>query len=312
MSILKYFKNIRVLNHLQTIVIPALALYMLIDYDSRKRALITVALVLNFLLLLYTGARGTLYSVEAVFIFVFISNFNNKTSRNTIFITHLLFGTAVITYFLIPSISGGGHSGHISEISSNGRMFIYKTIIPMIFDPSYFIDAVGFSSQDLAVTHFLHPHNIFLYVFLGTGTFGLVSFICFTIYIIYKTLKQYIAKKSIKDRYLYAIFASPLIHSLVSGIYTTPLTSLLYLYFLFIFLKKYTFTASKGKDNTIIQTINIFAIAIIVLTTGISLKENIFQKKKYQYGKSEKIRTYHPGIMLYGDKIYTKGEKHKL
>jgi O-antigen ligase len=310
MSILKYFKNVRVLNHIQTIIIPSTVVYLLINKTTTKRFLIVNVLIINFILLLYTGARGTLYSIEVVFIFIFFTNFRNKTSRDIILRTHMYFVIAIIIYVAMQSTFGDGHSAHLSDISSDGRMFIYKTILPTIINQNYFINAIGFSSQDLAITHYLHPHNIFLYTFLGTGTLGLITFIIFSIYIIYESLKQY-KNKNIKDKYLYMIFVAPLIHSLVSGIYITPLTSLLYIYFLFIFLKKYTINVIEFQSNTKFNQIaNIFIISVTILLSGLLIKENILQKNIYQYNKSEKKKLYHPGIMLYSDKIYTRGEKH--
>jgi len=300
-SIHKYFKNVRVLNHLQTIMIPSLMLYFLDKKNILYESAAIFAILLHFLFVLYTGGRGTLYSVEAVILFVFISNYKNEQSRHIFYMVQSLLIFAVLIYYFIPH---GGSSTHITEVSSSGRMLIYKTVIPYIVDLKYSFTAVGFSSVDIAVTHFLHPHNIFLYIFLGSGTVGLVSFIIFMIYIIIKILKHYFKNNNLTTKYLLMIFFAPLIHSFVSGIYITPLTALLFIYFLIVFLKDYMPNTDKVIHKKYIAYINMALITIISVCGLISIKDNLLIKSRYQYESKEKKRLYHPGVMLYSDKIF--------
>jgi O-antigen ligase len=311
-AILKYFKNIRVLNHLQTITIPSLALLLLTAKNFKQKSIISIAIFLQFLLLLHTGGRGTIYATESLFIFIFLTNIKSSVSKNTIFLVQAIFIAALLVITILPVVFDNGNSGHVFETSSNGRLDIYKTILPLLLDSKFLFSAIGFSSQDIAVTHFLHPHNILMYIFLGSGTIGMIAFIIFTIYIGLKTLSCYFKKSALEDRYLFAIFGSVFVHSLVSGIYITPLTSLLFIYFLIVFLKRYDIIkrGANKKGNFIV-----LANSILVITTvGYALllmKENLDIQKTYQYTQSKKERLYHPGIMLYSDKIYTKEEKQR-
>lgn len=248
-SILKYFKNIRVLNHLQTIIIPTLVLYMHIEKRPLLNKVIAAAIAINTIAVIYTGARGTAYAVETTLLLLLVSNFKNIQVRNNIFKTHLLFITAALFYVAVSSSITNANSLHITDISSNGRMHIYTTTLPYLIDKSYILNAIGFSSQDLAVTHFLHPHNILLYIFLGTGTLGLLVFVVYLAIVAKKMLTYYFKSDEVTDRYLLGVFAAAFIHSLVSGLYVTPLTAMLFIYFLLVFTKRYELSIFHQTEN---------------------------------------------------------------
>ncbi len=305
-SILKYFKNIRVLNHLQTIMIPTLILYMHIEKRRFANMAITAAIAINVLAVIYTGARGTAYAVEFALLLLLISSFKNTQLRINIYKAHAIFLATILIYILISSSAAGANSLHITDISSNGRLHIYTTTLPYLFDTNCFFNAIGFSSQDLAVTHFLHPHNILLYVFLGTGTAGMLLFIVYLLFVGRKILVQYLHQDEVTDRYLLTVLIAALTHSFVSGLYITPLTALLFIYFILIFTRRYDVSLFKVENiDRPIQILNILLAIIVVATNLFLLKENMDLKTHYEYKKhSEEKKVYHPGILLFSEKIY--------
>ncbi len=305
-----YFNNIRILNHLQTIIIPSLGLLLLIIKSKKSYLFVASLLVLNIMLLIETGARGSIYAISIAYLLFTLTNLSNKSALRHIKELLFLAVLASILYYLFALfLSNGSNSEHIGDFSLNGRMLIYTTILPKILDPNFIFTPMGFSTQDIAVTHFLHPHNIFLYMFMGLGTLGLIAFIGVTYLYVINALKRYFKHTSLVKRYMLITICSVLIHSMVSGLYITPLTSILFLSYLLVIAKHYSTATSSPNLSTTKFIINVVIVVMVATLAMTMLIDNIKLKHEYDYTTEEiqdsnKTKKYRPGIMLYSDLIY--------
>ena len=308
-----YFENIRIFNHLQTIFISSLFISLSISKTKALKILTIILLSANFNLLLYTGGRGTIYAIVIAIIFLYFTSRKKIDLKNDILLFVGLFAINTVFFYTFNYLSLGSTSSHITNITLSGRALIYSTLIPLIVDPSYFLSAIGFSSQDIGVTHFLHPHNLFLYVFMGTGTIGLIVFFCLTLFYGIKTYKQYAKATDKTDKYLLVILISVLAHSFVSGVYITPLTNILILFYLLLLYTRYfkdkSLKSTNKKSITFSNTILLISVSI---TLAMSMKNNIYLLQHYDYvykktkeQSDDKVyKIYHPGVMLYSDNIF--------
>ncbi|MEA3553636.1 MAG: O-antigen ligase family protein [Campylobacterota bacterium] len=310
-----FFDNRRFLNQLQTIFIPVLLYAFFINGLKNIRYLVLFLLFINFYMLFFSGARGSLYSLFIASVIIYFST--TKDIKRQIL---QLFIIGVISYlifyfinFILIDSSQQIFSNHLETFSSNGRKFIYTTILPYIFDLNHMFNSIGFASQDLAVTKHLHPHNLFLYIFLGFGTFGLILFTIISLYYLVKLWSIYKSKQTVKHTYLMFISISVVIHSQVSGLYITPLSTILLMY-LFILLNNSYF---KNIDrNNVDKRSNIYTklfvytiISLILILNFIYLKKAIEDKKRIAFTKEELLnkelyKQYSPGIVLLNNKIY--------
>jgi len=297
-----YFKNFRLFNHLQTVVIPSLGLALLVVRSEMKKVFILVLLIINFLFLFETGARGSSYAIFISYSLLLVSNLKSKRVIQNIGTMGSVFFISLLLYFTLSWLySGTSQSIHLYATHSSGRADIYNAILPYLFNIDHLIYALGFSTLSIDSYHFLSPHNIFLYSFLGMGSLGFVFFIVLLIYQIIQLLSSYFRSKSLIKRYLLVILFSILIHACVSGIYLSPLTILLLIYFFLILSKYYTkksFTEYKSYVNCF------FVIGLVLSIFFLSIK-NYNLREQYAYSKDDKgIHFFTPGIMYYTTKIF--------
>lgn len=310
-TIKRFFSNIRYLNHLQTLFIPILLFYFSFIKCLRTKILITLLLVINFNLLFYTGARGSIYAISiSSVIILFFSD--KKLKKDLIFFITIFLISFII--FQMISISDTNVT-HLNSFSSSGRMQIYETLFPYLLKYIHIFDAIGFASQDTAIYNFLHPHNLLLYVFLGGGSFFLILFIiALSIYLknIYIT---YSKKRTRVQTYLIFILSSILIHSMVSGLYITPLTLTICIYFFIFFNKQLINYSLKRKTyfpKKILKLVIILLISVLISSNLIYLYRTYKISSEYIYTEEElknkynNIRKIVPGILLFELKIIEK------
>jgi len=305
-----YFTNYRFLNHLQTIIIPSLGLALFLSKSEKSTITITILLVINFLLLLETGARGSSYAILFAYMFLLFTNIKSKQLRQHIGMMLFIYIFSLCLYninsFLFNETIDSSRVEHLFSVASSGRIDIYKAIFPYLFDFQHVFSALGFSPVDLNGYRFLHPHNLPLYIFLGLGSFGLLVLLVASMYILKSILQEYFQSESIIKKYLFIILLAIIIHSMVSGIYISPLTALLILYLLFILSNYYLKKESKSQ----FVSHNLYRIELIYIITFIvsinylsyanySLKKNYTLKKEYKGN-----RLYMPGIMRYSNQIF--------
>jgi hypothetical protein len=267
-------------------------------------------LVINFLLLLETGARGSSYAILFAYIFLLFTNIKSKRLQQHIgmmlFIYIFSFCFYNINSFLLNDNINSSRVEHLLSVVSSGRMDIYKVILPYLFDYQQVFSALGFSPVDLNGYQYLHPHNLILYMFLGLGSFGLVIFLGVSTYLLKLLLQEYFQSKNIIKKYLFIILLAMVVHSMVSGVYLTPLTALLILYLLFILSNYYL---KKEKKSRFISH-NLYRIELIcIITFIVSINylsyANYSLKEKYIFQKEYKgNRLYIPGIMRYSNFIF--------
>lgn len=142
------------------------------------------------------------------------------------------------------------------------KLEIYKNLIPVVFDSDYFFWAIGFLSLDTALYGFASPHNLFLYIFLGFGSLGLLLAIFFLVKYIKVILRNYLEDRSIVKTYLLISFFALIIHSMVSGIYLAILSMIVVFYFL-IFFNQNFFKAVSFDSNFKNTTLYFYKYALI-------------------------------------------------
>jgi len=304
-SIVYYFKNIRFLNHLQTLIIPSLGLALLVSKTELQRIILNISLIVNFMLLFETGARGTFYALILSYLYLYLRDKNSKHIRSNLLQILFLFISSLILYILVYYLFGDNNRfNHLLNLSSSGRVEIYKTLLPLIFDKEYFFSAIGFTSQDIALYGFLHPHNLFIYIFLGAGSLGLLLFIIMIFKTFFNMYNECRTSSSFVKHYIFTILLALFIHSQVSGIYITPLTSIVILYFFFILYKYYKKDNFKETTSINQRTISVYLIGLITLVLFLTY-QNYMLNKSFVSSELNKGQYYVPGIMLYDVKIFS-------
>ncbi|MCK5110287.1 MAG: oligosaccharide repeat unit polymerase [Arcobacteraceae bacterium] len=308
-----FFNNIRFLSHLQTIFIPLLLYFFIIIKNKSSKVVILLILVINFYILFYLGSRGSIYTIAISSVIIYFTS-TAKIKKQLILLLFIAIFSFILYYlannFFIESAQFKSLS-HLQTFNSSGRGFIFSTIISLIFDTKHIFSAVGFSSQSIGVTGSLHPHNLFLYIFLGFGTLGFI--IVSTIFIRYCILlwNIYRDKQTTKHTYLMFSFLSILTHSMVSGLYIMPLTSILLIY-IFIVINR-TYFVNIPKQNQHISWLGSKIIYTILLLISLSniyyLQQNTKLVKEYFYIKEQLQNKKLPksnvsGIMLISRQIY--------
>lgn len=300
-SIIKYFKNTRVLNHLQIFIIPILFIFFVTGKKNIK-ILASILTIFNGYLIAYTGARGlfiTLLIVSAVF----YGTVSNKTIKKNfhIFSTMIIAGMFLCFLQIIIMHNNIGNVYNFVNHTTSGRMEIYKTILPYIINIKYFLPAIGFSSQDIAVTHLLHPHNLFLYVFLGAGTLGMIYFLFIAVSTLVILGREYLSTQSWSTKIMYLNILSFFIYSMVSGVYITPLT---YFYVALNILS--IAEKNKVRFSSMHYIVAKFVSIVTILISLFFLLSAISDSQRYNEinRTSHKTTIYHIGVILSPDSIY--------
>ena len=310
-----FFDNRRFLNQLQTLFVPVLLYAYFLNRLKDIRYLVLILLFINFYMLFFSGARGSLYSLTITSIIIYFTS-TREIKKQIIQLFIIGFISYIIFYFInfvLIDSSQQIFTAHLESFSSNGRKLIYTTIIPYIFDLNYIFSSIGFASQDLAVTKHLHPHNLFLYIFLGFGTFGLILFILICFKYLFKLWNIYKLKQTVKHTYLMFISISVVIHSQVSGLYITPLSTILLIYLFILLNNNYFKNINKNnideKNNKYMKLFIYIIVSLVVILNFIYLKKVIEDKKRIAFTKEELLnkdlfKRYSPGIVLLNNKIY--------
>ena len=280
---------------------PALFICFTAGKNSIK-LLASILTIFNGYLVAYTGARG-LFITLLIMSVLFYNTIGNKNIKKKfrIFLGMLLIGMILCFLQTVISHNKIGNIYNFINHTASGRMEIYKTILPCIINIKYFLFAIGFSSQDIAVTHFLHPHNLFLYVFLGTGAAGLLYFLFAISTVLLAMQKKYTNTKSWSKKITYLSLLSLFVYSMVSGVYITPLT---------YFYAVLNIWSIANKNKTDISSVHYVAAKIASITIVLASIFYLFfvVNDAQQYDKANKTihKTilYHPGVVLISDSIY--------
>ena len=309
------FDNRRFFNHIQTIMTPIL-LYMLFTLKSRfLKTIFAFIFFFNIFLIFNTGARGTLYSLILASFIIYVTSIQNKKVKHMIIVLHILFIASFIFQQYIDSLNlfENSHSEHFKSVNSSGRFYIYSTLSNYIFDKNYIFTSIGFASQDVAQTGFLHPHNLILYIFLGSGTFGLVVFLYIFINYLYLCSKKNLSLRHNQNslyKIFYFTFLAVFFHSLLSGIYITPLVSIFIFYFLIMYhqinfvQKKFISTDIYPKTtllNLYLNKATKVILFLIVLYSFYLIKQNL---DLFIFYNGLEHHTNIPGIFMFNERIY--------
>jgi len=269
------FNNIRILNQIQIIIIPSL--FMLLSHlrNLKYKLLTYIAIILNLLLVMFTGARGVTYALTIIYLFYFFKNKNIYTKRISIKII-ITVVVSVILYMILkdtPFIQNG-HLKHFDILfNSDGRGVIYKTEFAMLSKPYYFFNAIGFSPHNIFYFGHFHPHNFLLYLANGGGVFIFIVLLILLFLFVYHTYN--------KAHFSIVILLSYILYSMVSGTYINPLSTLYFIIFLAVFFNK-TRKLKKINTGTIAILIGI-VILLNVLTLCTNTKYAIIDNKQHKH-----------------------------
>lgn len=313
-SIETLFDNRRFLNHLQTLFIPIIFYSMLISKSYKINFLLCLLIILNFYFIFLTGARGTLYSLLTSSLLIFFSSNRNIKIKLLYFYALIVISFIVYQIGLYLDNDFTEHSSHFKDIASIGRVYIFNTIIPYILDFKYFFNAIGFATTDIAVVGFLHPHNLFLYIFLGSGTLGLIIFIYLIFKVFFKIYTTYVSKSSsLYTKFITLTFISVFIHSLVSGVYITPLMSIYLLYFYIIIfsssssdinkLEEVSTTAYGTNFNYSIVKSFISGLVFIFIALWYVYLVKVNLDFVIEYNSTKYTKNI-PGVFLFNENVY--------
>lgn len=296
------FENRRFFNNIQTLMSPILFYFFFTSNSKINKLFYFTIITISILIIFSCGARGTLYSLAFASLIVFLTS-NSNVKQKIIFSFGLFLLLFLVQFFILDNIMQNTSSNNLYTIDSSGRFEIYSTMLRAIADAKYIFNAIGFSSTDIEVTGFLHPHNLFFYIFLGSGTLGLLlSFIVIINYfrIIYK---KYRTTNHLYYKMLTVSFLSTFFHSLLSGVYITPYVAI----YIFLFFSYYghihraenitSIRYNTTQNNTLIKLL-LLSIIIINLT---SLKKALdIELKTPRDNKTVNV----PGILLHTKEIY--------
>ena len=302
-----YFTNVRYFNHLQTLLIPSFGLAILVCRNAKINIVLLFVLLLNFMLLIESGGRGTFSSLLLLYTIFYMTNLKNKRVKEHVLLMATLFVLSLLLYIAIYYIFASFNvTKETIDLGSSGRLAIYKEILPFFFEYRYIFNAIGFSPQNIAGYGFLHPHNIFLYSFFGAGLAGMAFFITLLFFFAKDMLTRYASTSKLVSKYLILILFALFIHSLVSAIYLTPYGFILFFYF-FLILKSTLFKEQKSHlvniNKRVLGGVFLLLIASVFYLTYVNYK----LKEEYDYPLHCKgIRSYTPGILLYSHKIFEK------
>lgn len=135
---------------------------------------------ISFLVLIYTASRGPLLIlILLTFIFILISSFSKLFKFVLFFIMFLLvinFGNISERFNLII----GQRLMMTVDYGQNGRDDIWKAAVNIFVDFPLGVGRSGFSStMSNYLGYFMDSHNVFLYVSITSGVFGLILFLLF-------------------------------------------------------------------------------------------------------------------------------------
>ena len=183
----KYFSNIRFYNQVTTISLPILYLGFYLSKNISSKFMYSFLITFNTYFLLYTGGRGSIIAlVASLALIYFIFSFKGKGKGKLVYI--LLFTILSLgIFYILNNENNLSHSNHLISMGSSGRAEIYYMLISYIFEVKYFLFGLGFFSTAVLDYNLLHPHNLFLFVFLGGGTISLLFFL-FILFNFFKTI----------------------------------------------------------------------------------------------------------------------------
>jgi putative inorganic carbon (hco3(-)) transporter len=175
---------------------PLLAFLIPITVTEKKRQtriLYSSAVILGFMALILSGARGGwLGFMAAVGVYILFSR--NKKA------THTLISCAVLAAVIIAAVPNLRYRVILpfkGEKSAVSRFSLWHTANKMIFDSpilgqglySYQTNFEKYNT-DPGLAPINHPHNIFLTLWLETGLLGLLSFVYIFLYSGYTSFKR--------------------------------------------------------------------------------------------------------------------------
>ena len=127
-----FFDNRRFLNQLQTLFVPVLLYAYFLNRLKDIRYLVLILLFINFYMLFFSGARGSLYSLTITSIIIYFTTTREikKQIIQLFIIGFLSYSIFYFINFVLIDSSQQIFTAHLESFSSNGRKLIYTTIIP--------------------------------------------------------------------------------------------------------------------------------------------------------------------------------------
>ncbi len=279
------FNNIRIYNQIQIILIPSLIIMLSFVKNIRLKLLLYNAIIFNFLILLFTGARGVTFTLVIVFIAFIIKNRGKHSKKIAlqIFISSCI-SITIYTLLTYTSFLNNSNLKHFDMLlNPDGRLFIYKTELKMLLNANYLFKSIGFSPHKLFYFGHFHPHDLLLYIANGGGIF-LFIFASIALFTIIVTAYKYFSFKTI-------ILFAFILYSMFSGTYINPLAQFYFTIFLAIFYSTHKHVYTISRSTIMIMTsllITTILLNIVALDNNVryALIHTKIQKRRYlKYGE---------------------------
>lgn len=217
-------------NYLAMFLVPvtflSLAMWKCIK-DSTLKILFAITLLLPIIALYFSASRGGLIAfLAAIVLFLLFNSYSRNPGKESLIKTVLVIASLLIALFAVKYYLGS-RSSH--EGGDNIRREIYSYSVTLVKEnPVLGIGLGNFQNkideiskpnaafQFYGIPFALHPHNLYLAMWLNLGIVGIISFILLIMYLFKRIL-------SIKDSYIKALLiaaiASILVHGLVDTTY---------------------------------------------------------------------------------------------
>ncbi|WP_105187895.1 O-antigen ligase family protein [Pseudoalteromonas sp. T1lg48] len=247
-----HFNNIRYLNHMQVATLPIL-LASLTFCSSSYRKYLYLLIALNFIVAIFSGARGALLAF-----FLTIALFSLIDKKNSLKVVGLLIVIALLN--LLASADSGEY---LTRTTSSGRIHLWLSTIQELKLENLVIGITpGIFDSSIANLKLNHPHNSILQL---TYSYGFIAAMCVVGAYLYPIWKhRHLVKKSLKINLLSSILLSSGLLSLFSGVFVNPLSQL-YLAAIWGLLMSQTLPPQDNKlkiEFRVIKTLFAFVLAI--------------------------------------------------
>ncbi|WP_211455000.1 O-antigen ligase family protein [Collimonas antrihumi] len=243
MNLIPGFSNYRFLNHTQTITLPLLILYFLLERKNNKANLMRMMFVgFWWSLLFVTGGRGTIAGLLAGSLMVYVVRPKYAASFCRGMLSTSMIGLVVyfVLFVFVPFLDGLHPFGAFFELAhrsiedpTSGRLQLWHRALELISaNPWFGVGPLHFAHYSVDINSGAHPHNIFLQIAAEWGLPALLC-LCIAFFIGMRNLLRtadYISDSDMRNQTIFStwvvIGVAILVDSQVSGLVVMPLSQL--------------------------------------------------------------------------------------
>ncbi|SFI08474.1 O-antigen ligase [Collimonas sp. OK307] len=244
MNLVPGFSNYRFLNHTQTIALPLLILYFLLEKKETKASLMHMIFVgFWWSLLFMTGGRGTIVGLLAGAGIAYMVQPKYAITFCKGMLTTGMVGVVIyaILFMLVPFLVGLHPFGVFFQLAqrsiedpTSGRLLLWQRALELIFsNPWVGVGPMHFAHYGADINNGAHPHNLILQIGAEWGVPALLC-LCIAISIGMRNLFRAVYMISASDIRNQTIFSAwivigvaILVDSQFSGLVVMPFSQLL-------------------------------------------------------------------------------------